>query len=756
MNLLLKNISIVVLLSLLLLGIYSGKVYAQQQTTLLRAVVNAAEDGNPLPGANVVLIDEETEEVRYYCVTDSDGLCEIRNIRPGTNYLLRVTFVGYKAYRESVSFEAGERKIEQISLETAVTEIEEVRVEERRYITTGEAGVRRIDDVDIARIPSPGVGGDLASYLQTEPGVITAGDRGGNLFIRGGTPEQNLVLVDNMPVFKPFHISNLYSAFPDEIIQNVNMFAGGFGSEYTGATSAVIDVNLRPGNKVESRYGVEASPYLMGLQLEGPTKKNRQSYMLLGRFSTIEQFGPTLTGEDIPVQFYDIMGRYSIQESNVSCNFTALRTQDKGQIVPLRNIDHSWSNTVFGGRCVGFDEEFNYPVEATLGYSHFNNSEGAPDRTERNSSLGQIFMNIDMQQRLFGMAVDYGLGLNFRFYNTELAERFTSLQSFARKVAIVKLYSSFDWSPNSYFSLQPGLATQMSTDLQITFEPRIRMAWRPDGTDRQEISLAAGQYAQLMSGISDERDVGTVFTVLKPIEQNDPYPSALHGILGYQRRFGSNFSANLEGFVKKHENISVSKWDPEVGIEIETALADGLAYGFDLSFQFNGDRFFGSVGYGWSKVEYEAVSGDLGAWIEESIFEYNPPHDQRHKLNTVFSYEIGKFTANARWEFGTGRPYTQIFGFDVSVQVPREDPSVDPGTARTLFSHPYGERLPYYHRLDLSVSRAFEIGSGWKLDTQLGAINTYDRNNVFSFDFNTIQRVDQTPLLPYLSFKLGK
>ncbi len=178
-NLLLKIFSKVVLLLLLLLGLHSGVAKAQQQTTLFRAVVIAAEDGNPLPGANVVLLEEETEEVRYYCVTDSDGLCEIRNIRPGTNYLLRVTFVGYNTYREDISFEAGERKIEQISLETSVTEIEEVRVEERRYITTGEAGVRRIDDVDIARIPSPGIGGDLVSYLQTEPGVITAGDRGG-------------------------------------------------------------------------------------------------------------------------------------------------------------------------------------------------------------------------------------------------------------------------------------------------------------------------------------------------------------------------------------------------------------------------------------------------------------------------------------------------------------------------------------------------------------------------------------------------
>lgn len=731
-----------------------------QQTSLLRVVAISGEDGNPLAGANVLLYGygkmQDEEELLYNCVTNRDGLCEIRNILPEKEYELRVTFVGYKSYLERITLTPGERRILRTTLESDITEFEEVTVERRRYITTGEAGVRRISSVDIARIPTPGVGGDLVSYLQTVPGVITSGDRGGDLFIRGGTPDQNLILVDNLPIIKPFHISNLFSAFPVEIIQSVDMYAGGFGVEYTGATSAVIDVSLRPGNMRDHKGSVAVSPYLFSLHLEGPLEKDRQSFILMGRKSTIERFAPALTGKELSLQFSDIVGRYSIQEDNIFCNVTGVRTYDRGQIVPEREIMHSWSNTVIGARCLGFDERFNHPIEATVGYTDYRNTEGTVEKNERLSSISQLYMNIDLQEEIFGLPVDYGFGVSFRTYNTELDEKFTSLRSFQSIVPIAYLYSSAGWTPNRRLTFQPGIASQLTLDTPISLEPRLRISYQPDGTDSQEISLAFGRYVQLVSGISDERDVGTVFTVLKPIERGDPLPSSMHGILAYQQRMGNYFVANVEGYVKRHKNIHVSKWNPEVGLEIETALANGFTYGFDVRFMYNNNTLYASLGYGWSKVEYEAVSGDLGAWIEEPVFRYSPAHDQRHKVNTVISYRFSEFTASASWEFGTGMPYTRIFGFDMSVRVPFEEPQTDPGTARTLFSRPYGERLPYYHRLDISIERSFQLIPGLSLDAEIGVINVYDRNNIFNFDFHTLQRVDQTPILPYLSVKLNK
>ena len=145
---------------------------------------------------------------------------------------------------------------------------------------------------------------------------------------------------------------------------------------------------------------------------------------------------------------------------------------------------------------------------------------------------------------------------------------------------------------------------------------------------------------------------------------------------------------------------------------------------------------------------------EADAWIQEPIFSYSPAHDQRHKVNAITSYSLSGYTVSASWEFGSGAPYTQIFGYDFSLRVPDQQPQTHPGTARILFSRPYGERLPVYHRLDLSLEKSYRLSSGTSLDVSAGMINVYNRNNIFNFDLGTLQRVDQTPFLPYVSLKL--
>jgi hypothetical protein len=162
------------------------------------------------------------------------------------------------------------------------------------------------------------------------------------------------------------------------------------------------------------------------------------------------------------------------------------------------------------------------------------------------------------------------------------------------------------------------------------------------------------------------------------------------------------------------------------------------------------------LGYGWSKVTYEAGTEDLGTWVGGEIFEYAPSHDRRHQLNVVASYEVAGVTANVSWKSGSGRPYTKLYGFDLSLRtkILEERPTTDSGTALTLFDRPYGGRLPVYHRLDVAVSRSFDLSSNLSLETELGAINTYDRKNISYYDVNTLNRVNQSPLLPYLSLRV--
>lgn len=728
-------------------------VYAQGNA-VLRFIILSEEDGTPLVGANVIMSEAGNEEILYNCVTNTDGFCEIRDIAPARDYLVKISYVGFENLIIEVNPSAGSRDNYREYLKPQVSEYDEVIVKGEREITTGEAGIRRISSTDISRIPTPGVDGDLVSYIQTIPGVVTAGDRGGDLHIRGGTPAQNLILVDNLPIVKPFHISNIFSAFSEEVVQNTDIYAGGFGAEFSGAASAVIDIKLRPGNMRSFRAGVGLSPYLTSVHMEGPIKKDRQSILFMGRKSIIEQVAPHIINDEILISFSDMLGRYTAQAENITCSITGIYTNDSGETIPLRQLRHSWTNTVVGARCLGYDPQFNYPLEVSAGYSNFVNKEGSFTETERYSSLNQMYINAHLQQEFMGIPFDYGFGLNFYNFNIELDEKYVDQQSQQETIPIFDFFVLADWSLSSWLTIQPGITSQIILE-NATIEPRFRVSIQPDGNERQELSFAAGKYVQYHAGISDQRDIGSVFTILQPVKDHSKLPTSLHGLAAYQHRLNENFIANFEAFVKSYENLPVSKWTAEARTELETANAEGISYGFDVRIRFIQNRLFASIGYGYSFVEYEASSGDLGAWVNDPIFSFSPAHDQRHKLNTIMSYNFGNLKVSARWELGSGRPYTQIYGFDF--ELPHDaDPTKVPGTPRAIYARPFTERLPYYHRLDISIEKNFTINNGWQIETGAGVINVYNRRNVFNYDLNTLQRVDQSPIFPYFAIKLAK
>jgi len=250
-------------------------VSTQSGDATLCVIVISHDDGTFITGANILLTQPEGDTLRAG-VSDVNGFNEFSGISPGT-YEIHISYIGFAAQRETITLEADETRIHKTELAASVAELDELVVGVRRGAARRETGMQTITSVDLDRIPTAGRGGDLTVYLQTLPGVVTSGDRGGEMYIRGGTPAQNLMHVDNMPVVKPFHISNLFSAFPQDIISNVDMFAGGFGAEFTGATSSVVDDKLRQGNMRNVQSKAAISPYMFSFLAEGPIARDKTS-----------------------------------------------------------------------------------------------------------------------------------------------------------------------------------------------------------------------------------------------------------------------------------------------------------------------------------------------------------------------------------------------------------------------------------------------------------------------------------------------
>lgn len=729
-------------------------VAAQSEAATLRVVVTSADDGAILQGANVVLtaLDRDVSEPG---ATNEDGYLELIDLTPG-RYQLTVSFVGFETYRDTVALQADERRTVDVQMPVQEQALGEVRVEAERGAARRAAGLQTVRAAELSRIPTPGPSGDLAAYLQTLPGVVSAGDRGGQLYIRGGTPSQNLVLVDNLPIVKPFHISSLYSSFPQEIVRSVDFYAGGFSAKYMGATSSVIDVNLRRGNMQRFVGSASASSFITSAHVEGPIVRGSQSFLVVGRHSVIEETADPLFGRDVPLRFYDVTGRYSLQAEGATCNITGMHTYDRGRISAEENTNLSWSNTTVGGSCLLFGEGLDHAFDLSGGYTHFRNDAGTAGTPERSAGLRRLYLSLEREQDVLGRPLDFGLRWSTTQYTASLDDKFTALNLVKQNGAALQAYAAMAWTVGDYVTVTPSFGTHITGRRlgQPTYEPRLRVSIRPDGTDRQEINVALGKYNQMDQGITDERDAGTVFTVWKPTTSRDPLPRALHGILGYRQQIGSAVEASVEGYVKDLQHVSVPQWTPVARFNTRTTLANGFVHGVDGRFELDATPFYLFVGYGWSVVTYEAAQDDLGAWIEGTLFSYSPPHDRRHQVNAVASYELASITVNASWEFGTGRPYTKVYGFNLALDLPDQWPTVSPGTAQTFYDRPYGGRMPPYHRLDVSAERDVDLSPRLSMEIKAGAINAYDRSNIFYYDVNAIRRVNQSPFLPYLSLRV--
>lgn len=746
---------LILLCGCLLLSGLAAPVHAQEraEAAIIRGFITDRTDGAPLPQANVVVRD--SARIVQASVSDSDGFYQLTDIPPGT-YQLSVSYLGFETYRETFRFGPGTRTLS-VALRPAPQQLDEVTVEARRdEVEDAQAGLRRIRSADIETLPTPGPGSDLAMYLRSLPSVTSVGDRGGRLFVRGGTPSQNLILVDGTPIKKPFHIIGFYSAFPADIISNANFYAGGFGARYLGRLSSVLDVNLRPGNLKEYQGRVEVGPFVTSVQAEGPVDYGEKSLLVNARHSVIEWVGPDLLGQSTPYRFYDLMARLHTQGDKSQCAFTGMRTYDRGRIDPSRPSSYRWTNTSVGGKCLSFGSGSSQRVYVSFGTSHFNNSVRTPDQDTRSSGTWDTHATLRIEQPYSWGRVRGGFWGRSTQFDYDFQGTFLGVQAEETFDISAGAFLGAEWNMGSTITASPSIGTQFPIFWGTnTIEPRLRLSWQPTWAGRTKITAAGGLYRQLTDAVTDERDAGSPFIAWLQTPQNKALQST-HAILGVDHQLTQNVRLSLEGYHKTFRDLPVSEWSTLAVFNTSLALADGFAYGGSASAQFQTGRLDLRANYGFGWVEYEAPRDELNAWVDESQVEYNPPHDQRHKVGLTASLDLAPFSVSARWQYSSGRPFTQGYGTDNFLEIRglRGRPRSERGNNRFLYERQYNARLPSYHRLDVSIEREFTLSPGLALTAEGGAINAYDRKNLFYLDLLTRERVDQLPIIPYVGFTL--
>ncbi|MBK6931238.1 MAG: TonB-dependent receptor [Saprospirales bacterium] len=729
----------------------------------IRGNVYEKESAQPVAFATV-----QIEGASMGTSTDINGFFSLSNVPVG-QYQLKVTYLGYEDFTTAIRVSKGEILYQSVYMIESGTNLEEVIISGKKEQAKTEVQVSKltVTPKQIRSLPSTGGQSDIAQYLTVLPGVIFTGDQGGQLYIRGGSPVQNRILLDGMTIYNPFHSIGFFSVFETELIRNVDVLTGGFNADYGGRISAIVDVKTREGNRRRLSGLVSASPFQAKALLEGPIIPVKEeggasvSFVLTAKQALIDQAAPKLynyvnDSVGIPFNYRDFYGKLSLLTGNGSkMNFFGF-SYDDGVDYPITDFD--WKSS--GG---GFDftlvpTNSNTIVGGTLTYSKYNSRIEESDRRPRESGISGFYAGLNFTNFDRNNELKYGLELtgfrteftfeNFRGLTIEQFENTTEISIYLRwKRKIGPLV------------IEPGFRLQYYQSLNdVSPEPRLGLKYNITGNLR--FKAAAGLYSQNLLSTVNERDIVNLFVGFLSGPEETVYKAgsatervdhrlqkALHGVAGFEVDITSNFELNIEGYYKDFTQLLALNRNKLLPQDPNYVVETGEAYGVDLSLKLEARKF-----YIWGAYSLGFVNRFDG---EQT---YPPVFDRRHNLNLVTTYQAGKkkqWEFVARWNFGSGFPFTLTQGFFTNVTFDEgigTDVLGGNGDLGILYSDDRNSgRLPYYHRLDLSVKRTFEFSRHGKVEITASATNVYDRDNIFYFDRVQFARVNQLPILPSLS-----
>ncbi|MBC8214156.1 MAG: TonB-dependent receptor [Candidatus Marinimicrobia bacterium] len=724
--------------------------------TTISGFITDAESGEALIGANVFL-----KNTNYGTAANTDGYFVINSVKQG-DYILQTSYLGYEFKEIPINITSNKNTRIDVELKSKMIEGEavEVTAEKKKFQREILTSRITINPLKLRKLPQMGET-DLFRTIQMLPGIRSQSELSSGLIIRGGNTDQNLILYDGITVYNPSHLGGVFSNFITEGVHEAELVKGAYPAQYGGRLSGVLDIRSKYGNSKKFAGSVEISLISSKALIEGPIGKG--GFLLTARRTYIDKMIEIMNNAKIidftfPYYFFDFQGNiFQDFTENDRVSFSIYSGDDKFDW-PEILMGFNWGNRTISAR---WRHLFNEKL--------FSNFLIADSRFWINMDMGGFLKeDDDIVDRTAKGDLTYFVSDNNQLkFGVELKDlEIHYLATFNDSIEIAEIHQTPIYGAIYYnqklnyhpWVFQVGFRWNYYDWAEEPLTNTSRFSVKRLVTDNSAFSFSVGRYYQHIFTMNDEYSIQIINAWIAQ-DKTVPTQYGDQAILGFEY-FSYNYNFTAEFYAKTMNNLLVYKedrasMDDNSGFDNPTVSdmftpSDAVAWGAEFMVEKKVGSVTGNISYTHSYVVKE-IADEPKYWAN---------WDRRHEFKSMVNWEINKkWSLGSVFQFGDGYPYTKMLGTYPYWEPGNEDPTYQqiPGTRNN-------ERLPNYHRLDVSLTRHF-TNSWFDGDFYLNIINIYNHRNIEGVYWDTDSLDDgepaekdelkMLPILPTIGFRIN-